>query len=196
MTLFDHLHPKIIESTLSFPEFVPAFRKSHMTRLAILIFDLAHPKNIWSAFNFCESVLTFKNEFIPSVRSSDIGKFRVPSPDWPKPSLTMLTLNIFNHLLVCVNSYQYAKNQLISSVHLFNFRVQRSDWPHPFLAMSNNTILNQLLIFVYFYQHEKNEAVSSICSREIVDLRILQTDWLRAHFYLWFFISNVFFNSA
>ena len=27
---------------------------------------------------------------------------------------------------------------------------------------------------------QKNEAVSSICSGEIVDLKILQSDWLRA----------------
>ena len=30
------------------------------------------------------------------------------------------------------------------------------------------------------YQHAKNEAVSSICSAEIVDLKILQSPWLRA----------------
>ena len=30
------------------------------------------------------------------------------------------------------------------------------------------------------YQHAKNEAISSICSAEIVDLKILQSDWLRA----------------
>ena len=30
------------------------------------------------------------------------------------------------------------------------------------------------------YQHAKNETVSSICSGEIVDLKILQSDWLRA----------------
>ena len=38
---------------------------------------------------------------------------------------------------------------------------------------------NQLLIFVNLYQHAKNEAVSSICFGEIVDLKILQSDWLR-----------------
>ena len=30
------------------------------------------------------------------------------------------------------------------------------------------------------YQYAKNEAVSSICSGEIVDLKILKSDWLRA----------------
>ena len=28
MTIFDHTHQKIIESTLSFPEFLPAMHKS------------------------------------------------------------------------------------------------------------------------------------------------------------------------
>ena len=40
-------------------------------------------------------------------------------------------------------------------------------------------IFNQLLIFVTLYQHAKNEAVSSICSAEIVDLKVLRSDWLR-----------------
>ena len=30
------------------------------------------------------------------------------------------------------------------------------------------------------HQRDKNEAVSSICSGEILDLKILQSDWLRA----------------
>ena len=30
------------------------------------------------------------------------------------------------------------------------------------------------------YQHSKNEDISSICSGDIVDLKILQSDWLRA----------------
>ena len=46
--------------------------------------------------------------------------------------------------------------------------------------MPNQKIFNQLLIFVNFYQHAKNEAISSICSGKIVDLKVLQSDWLRA----------------
>ena len=46
--------------------------------------------------------------------------------------------------------------------------------------MPNQKIFNQLLIFVDFYRHAKNEAISSICSAEIVHLKILQSDWLRA----------------
>ena len=46
--------------------------------------------------------------------------------------------------------------------------------------MPNQKIFNQLLIFASLYQHAKNEAASSICSGEIFDLKILQSDWLRA----------------
>ena len=75
------------------------------------------------------------------------------------------------------------KNLLIPSVHssdTINFRAQRPDWPHPFLNMPDQKIFNQLLIFMNLYQHAKNEAVSSPCSGEIVDLKILESHWLRA----------------
>ena len=78
---------------------------------------------------------------------------------------------------------QHAKNLLIPSVHssdTINFRFQRPDWPHPFLNMPNQKIFNQLLIFMNLYQHAKNEAVSPPCSGEIVDLKILESHWLRA----------------
>ena len=39
--------------------------------------------------------------------------------------------------------------------------------------------IDQLLIFVNLYQHAKNEAVSSICSGEMIDLKILQSEWLK-----------------
>ena len=46
--------------------------------------------------------------------------------------------------------------------------------------MPTSKVFKHLLIFVNLYQQEKNEAVSSICSGEMVDLKILQSDWLRA----------------
>ena len=64
---------------------------------------------------------------------------------------------------------------------MVSFRVQRPDWPYPFLTMLNQKTFNQHLIFVILHQHAKNEAVSSICSGEIVDLKILESDG-REHF--------------
>ena len=35
---------------------------------------------------------------------------------------------------------------------------------------------NQLFILMNFHQHAKNQTFSSFCSRDIVDLKILQSD--------------------
>ena len=45
--------------------------------------------------------------------------------------------------------------------------------------MSHQNLSNQL-IFVNLYEHEKNDAVSSPCSGEMLDLKIQQSEWLRA----------------
>ena len=45
--------------------------------------------------------------------------------------------------------------------------------------MSKQNTLDQPLTFVNLYQHAKKEAASLICYGEI-DLKILQSDWLRA----------------
>ena len=59
-------------------------------------------------------------------------------------------------------------------------RVPRDNWPHPFITMPNQKNFNKLLIFESLYKYAKNEAVLSINSGEIVDLKILESDWLRA----------------
>ena len=41
------------------------------------------------------------------------------------------------------------------------------------------TIPNQKIFEQHLHQHAKNEAVLLICSGEIFDLKILQSDWLR-----------------
>ena len=46
--------------------------------------------------------------------------------------------------------------------------------------MPHQTLFNKLLIFVNLYQLIKNKAASSISSGEILDLKVLQSDWLRA----------------
>ena len=58
-----------------------------------------------------------KNEFIPSVHSSDKVNFRVLSHDWPYLFLTMPTSNIFSYLLICMDLCQDARNQLIPSFY-------------------------------------------------------------------------------
>ena len=119
-----------------------------------------------------------KNQFVSSVLSSDTVNFGVLSPDWPTPVLTRLTPKIFNHLLICMNLYQHAKNQLISSVYSWDivyFRVQRQDCHQCFDHAQPKT-----LDFCEFVKYTKNEAVSSICSEEIVDWKIQQPSCLWA----------------
>ena len=91
-----------------------------------------------------------KNQFIPSVHSSDAVNFRVPPNDCPHLFLTMLTLAIFDHFLICMNLCQHAKNQLIPSVHYWDIINTYSflspdtrDWAKPFLTMPNQKIFNK-----------------------------------------------------
>ena len=105
--------------------------------------------NFSSFLNFYQHA---KNQHIPSVQSSDIVNFRVPSRDWPYPFLAMLISKIFNHLFISVNLCNHTKNQLILSVHsgdTVNFRVQRLDWPHSFLTMPNQKkMLNFYVLWI------------------------------------------------
>ena len=134
---------------------------SPVTRLSTPIFEKCPSKK------FFDQLLIFvimyqhaKNQCNPSVHSSDRVNFRVWSPDWPHPFLTMLTQKIFNQFLICVKLYQHAKNQFTLSLHSWNkisFRVQRPDWSHPFLTMHNQTFFDQLSIYKNLFQHAKNE---------------------------------------
>ena len=45
--------------------------------------------------------------------------------------------------------------------------------------MSTLTFFDQFLIFVNLYKHEKNKSISLICSGDMIDQNILQSDWLR-----------------
>ena len=93
--------------------------------------------------------------------------------------MTTPTHKSLNQLLAFLNLCQHEKNLFILPVHFsdtVNFRVQTPDWPHPFLTMPYQKIFNQILIFVNLYQHAKIEAVSSICSGQMVDLKILQSE--------------------
>ena len=64
----------------------------------------------------------------------------------------------------------------VQSSDTVNFRDQGPDWPHPFLTMPYQKKFDQILIFMNLYQHAKNKTVSSICSGEIVNLKILQSN--------------------
>ena len=96
---------------------------------------------------------------IPSVHSSNKVNCRVPSPD---------VTPIFDHAQPkhFQSSFNLREIAPALATHIFNHAHQK--------------LFNQLVIFVNLYQHAKNEAVSSICSGEMLDLKILQSEWLRA----------------
>ena len=136
MAIFDHANPKIIVSTFSFLELVSAWKKTLFHLFIFESCDQTGPSHFWPcppkksliSFLFLWSCLTMQklSLYIPSVHSSDTVNFRVPSPDWSHPFLTMLTSTMLNHLLNCVKLYQHAKNQLVLSIRFWdtvNFRV-------------------------------------------------------------------------
>ena len=94
-----------------------------------------------------------KNQFLPSVHSSDTVNFRVSSPDWPFPFSTMLNPKMFNYLLICVNLCQLAS----SSLEKQSFSESRDQIGKThFDNAQPRKIFNQLLIFANLYQHVKN----------------------------------------
>ena len=104
---------------------------------------------IWPTFNWV-------------VTRNGIFKYR---PDWPRPFLTMPSKKSFDQLLIFVNQYQHAKNQLIPFVHSsdkFNFKVPSHDWQHPVLTIPTPKTFK--LIFMKFDQHAKNKLVPLVIS--------------------------------
>ena len=114
MAIFDHTHPKIIKSTLSFSEFVPACKKSvYLMLTRVLLTDWPHPlltmfnpkifNHLFISINLCQHA---KNQLTPSINSEDTVNFRVQRPDWPHPFLTMpnqkFSIN-FYFLWICIN---------------------------------------------------------------------------------------------
>ena len=145
-----------------------------MTRLAIPTLIIPSQKFFDHYLIFVNLYQHAKNQFIPSVHSSDKVNFRVPSRDWPHPFSTMPTRKISNHILVCVNLYQHVPPKLDNCICSFlrytvNLEFREQTGHTHILTMPNQKLFEQLSIFVHFYQNAKNEAVSSICSWEITD---------------------------
>ena len=148
-----------------------------MTRLVTPTFDHAKQPIFGQHLIFVNLHQHARKQFIPSVHSSDTVNFRVLSPHWPHPFLTMPTPKTFNHLLVCISLYLHANNHLVQSAHSrdtvnFRVRVLRPNWTHTFLSMTNQNIFNHFLIFVHLYQHAKNVYFS-----DTVNFRVLSPDW-------------------
>ena len=75
--------------------------------------------------------------------------------------------------------------QHIISFHFFVFEIQSTSGSHDqtgnahFLTMPIQKLFDQLLIYVNLYQHAKNQAILFIFSGDMIDCKILQSDWLK-----------------
>ena len=115
---------KIIESTFSFPEFTPAWKKSlysicsflsSVTRPATSIFDYAHPKKFSSAFNFCDYVSTCTKSvyFICSFfRYSPITRLATPIFDHAHPKNFQSPTNLCEIVPACKKSVNHISSFL------------------------------------------------------------------------------------
>ena len=79
---------------------------SPVTSLATSIFDYAHQKIFDQLLIFVNLYQHAKNQFIPSVHSSDTVNFKVPSHDWPHSFLTMPTPKTFKSIFMKFTSMQ------------------------------------------------------------------------------------------
>ena len=73
--------------------------------------------------------------------------------------------------------FQYCIRQETNFSHLIKLLLKEFDK----MTAPTPVFCNQLLVLMNFYQHAKNQTFSSFYSRDIVDLKILQTDW-QEHF--------------
>ena len=81
-----------------------------------------------------------------------------------------------------MNLYQHAKKSVKSICSFLRYsqfqspetRLVKTIFDH---AQPKN--FQSTFIFLNLYQHAKNETISLICFDEILDLKILQSDWLR-----------------
>ena len=69
---------------------------------------------------------------------------------------------------------------LIFEILIFEYlRVRWSDFLHPFLTIPTSKLFDHLSIYVNLRLHAKNQGISLICSWDVVDWKILQSNWLR-----------------
>ena len=125
-----------------------------------------------------------QNQLKSSIYSWYIADFRVPWSKRTHPFLTMRSQKLWKYLLTFLNLFQHAKNRFILSIRIWDtvhFRVQWLECWHTFLTMQTQTFFNQLLIFMNSYRHASNQAFSQFCSRDLVDSKIVPSDW-QEHF--------------
>ena len=126
-----------------------------------------------------------KNQFILSAHFWDQVNFRVLSPDWPHPFLTMPTQKNFWSACAFRESVPTCKNRFIPSVHIsdtVNFRVPWLDWSHSFVTIP----IQKFSITFYFAWicTSLEKIVNSTCSFLWYNLES-QDQIYHTHFWPW-----------
>ena len=135
--------------------------KSLIICKASLIFYHAHPIVIKATLNFSKFVSAWKNS------AHFINSFLWYSRFWSLKTQFLST-------------HQKSAYSIDSFLSTANFSILRPEWPHSFLTTPMPIFFNQLLISMNLHEYAKNQAFSSFCSKNIVNLKILQSDWSRA----------------
>ena len=103
--------------------------------------------------------------------------------DHPHPKVFWSAFNFCNHVPTFKKSV-YLFHLLILQMQLILESLHQTGhthfWSCSFLNMLRQTLFNKLLIFGNLCQHTKNKAALSISSGEMLALKVLQSEWLRA----------------
>ena len=105
------------------------------------------------------------------MKPQDRADFRVPSTKRPWPFLSTSIQKSLMELLAFLNFQQAS----VYSSDTVNFRFPWPDWPHPFPPIPTSK-----KFWSTFNFHAKNQVISG----EMVALKILQSDWLRAFWHI------------
>ena len=129
-----------------------------------------------------------KNLSLPTVHFSLFifqvqSNFTVLPPDWQHPFLTMLNPKISNRLLISMNflpAWKKSDYSVCSFLRYSQFYNPQIRLATPIFDNAQPKKFQSTLNFYEFKSTWKNDLVSSICSGEMVHLKLLETDWLRA----------------
>ena len=151
MAIFDHAHPKIIESTIC-----TSMQKISLFHLFILqiqsfqspALNLPHPSLTMLTPKFFNYLLVCVNLCQHAKKSVNFicsfwrySQFQSPETRLATSIFDHSQPKIFDQLLIFVNLYQHAKNQAVSWIYsgkIVGLKILKSDWLRPFWPISQD----------------------------------------------------------
>ena len=197
MSVFGHTHPKSFNKLLVFLNLLQHAKNQFIPSVHICDkVNFRNPSAVWPHLfltmpnqNISDQLLIFVNLY-QHTKNQLLHLFILQIQSILE-SATRLVTRIFDHMhpkhfQAPFNLHKFVtacKKTVNSMCSFFNYRQfwsseTRLATPIFDLAQPKKFTIN-FLISVNLYHHPENEAVSSTCSGEIIDLKILQSDWLR-----------------